>query len=267
VSLAENRDMTLESIKEGLGVVASLDPVATIGAYFESLVQGFQARGIYDLLVDVDSEALFKNLLFSAYTRRYYLQRNAAEGDTENEFLATSRTTSFFDAIAAGHPGLATEIAALSPKRWIPDGEYEDDYCYYDFFHELLPQLPKPEPTILEPILAQFAKAAEGKLTPRYFICESLLKQDANQFADAFQSLLAEREQELKKSKLWSNDDATFAARNAVFVEGLALLWFAERIGISTQDEYLFCPQVARVSTPPPLPPDIFAAVEAAMRN
>ena len=53
-------------------------------------------------------------------------------------FLALSRTDALFDCIAGGDWSLAKDILDLSPLSWMPDGEYEEDYCYHGLIHAYL---------------------------------------------------------------------------------------------------------------------------------
>ena len=43
-------------------------------------------------------------------------------------------------------------------------------------------------------------------------------------------------------------------AERQVYVEGLAMLRIADRLGLKTQGEYLYCPSLARVSMQKPFP-------------
>jgi hypothetical protein len=267
VALDEIRLWLIDDIKEAVSIIASLDPVAEIGDAFETAIAGFQALGICNLLSAFDTEGFFRNLLYSGQTRRYYLRRNADEGNATSPHLAISRNTSLFDAIAAGRNDLAQEIVNLSPTRWIPDGEYEDDYAYYAFFHAYLRQLARPDSGTLMPILAQFVKATEGMTTARYLVAESFLNEDPAEFTAAFAALLDEHKQQLAKAKPLSDDDLTFAPRSAIFVEGLALLKLAEHRGFLTEEEYEFCPAIARAENVYPMPNDLFKEIETAVRG
>src|SRR5690349_20596582 len=101
MSLVTAREGILDALKENLAIVASGDPVLRIGKYFEELTQLFQGLAICNLLTTMEPAGFVKNLALSGFTRRYFLRRYAADGEPENETLAISRTSSFFDAIAA----------------------------------------------------------------------------------------------------------------------------------------------------------------------
>jgi hypothetical protein len=86
----------LDLMKENLGVIACGDPVARIGKYFEELCRQFEGLAICNLLTTMQPAGFVKNLALSGYTRRYFLKRFAADGEQANEYLAISRTSSFF---------------------------------------------------------------------------------------------------------------------------------------------------------------------------
>src|SRR5687768_11414385 len=130
MAIGAAREGMLDLMKEELGIIACGSPVLRIAKSFEALAQWFEGLAICNLLMTMEPEGFVKNLALSGYTRRYFLRRFPADGEPENEMLAISRTGSFFCAIAAGALPLAKEIAELSPRRWYPDGEYEDDYAY-----------------------------------------------------------------------------------------------------------------------------------------
>ena len=55
-----------------------------------------------------------------------------------------------------------------------------------------------------------------------------------------------------------------FVPRSEVFVEGLALLRLAERLGFELRDDYPMCPGIARLRPGKPFPDDMFPEIEAA---
>jgi hypothetical protein len=264
-SLAQTRQDLIDLIKEGLGVIASMDPVASVGQYFESVCAGFQGLAICNLLLNLDSAGFAKNLVLSGYTRRYYLRRSESESTGESLHDAISRTSGFFDAIVGGSPDVATEIATASIDHWIPDGEYEDDYCYQAFWQQLLQH--GQQHAGLAALLERFLAVLEDSPNPRYLVCKAMLDKDAAAFTEAFAALLAEHQQLLKTRKGLEDDDPTFVPRSSIFVEGLAILWFAEQAGFPTEEEYELCPQSARSATAPSPPADIYVIVEQVGRS
>lgn len=260
MSLQDTEEDLLDQVKEGLAVVAAGGSVREAGDVFESLAAALQARACCRLLTSMDRAGFFKNLVLSAYARRYYLRKSREQHSAESLNLAISRTESFFDAVAAGAMDLAREVVDLSPTEWIRDGEYEDDFCYYHFLHCYVRTFPAPDVRQLGAVLTRFERVLDGKPSPRLRACRSLLDRDREAFREAFESLVDDREQEVLKAQL--GDDLTLETRAHLFVEGLALLQLAELAGVSLDGEYEHCPSVARATGTPPRPDDIFQDLE-----
>ena len=169
-------------------------------------------------------------------------------------------------AIASGKMDLALELIALSPEKWIPDGEYEDDFCYYYFFHNYIERFNKSDKHLLKGILDQFEKALEGAPSARLNICQAFFDEDKKRFGSEFQNLVLEREIEIEKQKTVMGYDAAFLPKTYVFVEGLALLRLAEKAGFEVEDEYQFCPGTARIERPLTVE-DIFEELDRMIRQ
>lgn len=264
MSLSAVREDIIDQIKEDLAVIAGRYPQAELGEVYEEATSCFQALGICNLLVSLDTEGFFRNLILSAYTRRHFLQQsrlaaNPPDEHLADEHLAISRNESFFDAIAAGEIGLACEIADLSPGEWIQDGEYEDDFCYYFFFHTYVRGFENPDRDILKKILDRFEKSLEGNPSARFTVCGAFFAKDQEAFREGFQELIRERESQLKNQSL--KGDLTFEPKSHVFVEGLALLRIAAKAGFRLSEEYRYCPGIARAPRSGPLPGDIYAQI------
>jgi hypothetical protein len=133
----------------------------------------------------------FRDLLIQiGGARRYYLQKSQQQGNVNDRYLAISRTEAFFDALAAGELTLARDIARASITRWKPDWEYQDDFCYYHFLHQLLLD-PAAEPdSPLADILAEFEQSLEGGSSVRLPVCQALLARDLDGFVAALTAFL-----------------------------------------------------------------------------
>jgi hypothetical protein len=267
LNLTVARDNVIDFLQENLSIVAGGKPVKVLGEVFEDIASEFQALGICNLLTTAEPAGFFRNLILSGFTRRYFLRRSRTEGNVAGEHLAISRTMSVFDCLAAGALDLALEIVQLSPADWFPDGEYEDDFAYHRFFHLYIQGFQKAGRQPLMEVLAQFERALEGNESPRLKICHSVLAADAVKFAEAFEELLQEREQQMKVRRKLGGDDPTIEPCSAVFVEGLALLWIADRIALPTEPEYPFCQSVGRAPPKPALPNDLYVDVDKVIRE
>lgn len=231
----------LEAIEENISSVAGGLPMAEAGPTFDVLVRDFQALGIFKLFLELDVEAYRHRLLQGTFARRYYLEKSKSESVFDTIFMAASRTEAIFNALAAGDADIAREIAALSPKRWLPDGEYEDDFCYYAFLHaELNPTLHLDRGDLLD----RFERALEGDTSPRLDLLRAMFDRDQDAFDGAFDDLVFDYKQSVASSPNWS--EPSREARSRIFVEGLAILHLAEEKGFRTASEYELCPAEAR---------------------
>ncbi len=261
--LGELRDELISSIQDNLSVIAEDYPIQKIGTVYEEVAGWSQALGICNLLLYADSDRFFENLLRSGQTRRAFLSKCNAHGVTTDYQQAISRWESFFDVVAADDLDIAQQIVTFSPKEWITDGEYEEDFCYYLFFHTIVAAPASPDHASLKGILDRFARALQGAASLRFDICQSFYTGDPDQFGDAFNRLLLERQAEMERdSQTGLADDMTFAPRSQVFVEGLALLRMAERAGFEVEADYLFCPSLGRKPRLRPPPVDVYEEID-----
>jgi len=262
LSITEKREEIIDKIQENLSVVAGGHPMLELGEIFEELASCFQALGSCNLLLYMDQDRFYGNLIYSGFTRRYFIKRSQIEENRSDEHLAISRNESFFDVIAAGSFGLAREIVELSPKHWISDGEYEDDFAYYYFFHNYIQEFENSDKAKLNDILSQFEKSLEDDSSRRFNICKAFFNLEQECFQEEFNELITEREAAKEREKPLLEYDITFEPRKNIFVEGLALLNIANKVGFETQKEYQYCPSIARILAKKPLPEDIYIDVD-----
>jgi len=212
-----------------------------------------RAAAIISLLAKGNSDAYFHNLIRSGRCRLQYLQRLRAAGRSGDHHQASARRGPFLDAVAAADFGMARQIAALSPVDWLRGHEYEDDYCFAQFLHGVIAA--QRDQGAVENILLRFEKALAGRLDARLPCAQALLQRDQASFDAAFEALLAQRTKDIETEKARHKiEEPTLIAERQVYVEGLALLRIAERLGIATQSEYLYCPSLARVPMQTPFP-------------
>ncbi len=229
------------------------------GRFYEEMGTNLRAQAISCLLLDADTDAFYSELTISAQARRHYLARCVKSGYSDF-YGACSRWDPFFDALATHNDALARDIASLSPKDWLDGAEYEDDYCYARFLHRYIADDSARDE--LEALIVRFEKALEGAPSARLAICKSLLARDQKAFDEAFEDLLTEREVEIEEERNGiAEEDVGAALRTYVFVEGLAILWVAERAGLKTLREYPLCPALSRVPMTGSPPVDEFPQV------
>jgi hypothetical protein len=263
------REALIEEITDGLTVFAAGYPIAKLSRTLEELSSCFQALAICHMLESADVAQYRDNLARSAFARRYFLTRTAA--DSTDRRLALSRTEAFFDALAAGHGLLAREIAQLSTSPWREAWEYKDDYYYFLFLHSIVMQpgsLAQPESLRL---LNQFEAALEGEPSPRLDVLRSLAAGDQAGFHSGLLAMMAEHEMHMQaaKERLLDPDLQTllFWPRTFLSIEGLALIAIATAMRMTVAEDIPFCPMVARLGMSQPATEDPFLHIEALVRS
>lgn len=255
-------DETVEYANMLIEVAVQQDSAESLGTLCNEISRYYRAMGIYDLLMHANTDGLYYGLIQSGLTRKYYLERCVQENVLDDPERRSSFADPFFDAVAADQFTLAAEIAQRSPAAWMEGYEYEDDFAYARFFYDLVgSEGLGPEP--LQATLHQLEQALEGQPSERLALCEALLVRDQDGFDRAFTDLLnAERDKvdaladPIQDSVL--AQEYTFQANRWVFVEGLAILRVAERLGLQTESEYDRCPSVARLPAGKPFTPESF---------
>jgi hypothetical protein len=236
------------------------------------LCQGFEARGIGHLLLDFDVAAFFRNLQRSAHARRFFLRKSREQDSTDTVFLALSRTDSLFDCIAGGDWSLAKDILELSPLAWMPDGEYEEDYCYHGFVHAYLagvrgtgdPELTQHWLRRLESIVADIKDASLD--VARLDLCTRFAAGEEAEFWRVFEAFVgisgdAAAEVSFPDGRVY--EYPWVAAERYVSIELLAWMALARARGFQPpQREYHRCPSVAWVHEGIERDPDLFLELE-----
>lgn len=227
--------------------------LAELGRISVQLCGKLRALAIIALVVKADSDRFFHNLIRSGTVRETFLARLKQAGHQADHHLASSRLDGLLDAIAAGDIELAQRIAWLSPRQFEPQREYEDDFCYAQVLHRLVHGVSAA--SVYEPFLARHEAVLQGQPDPRLALCRALVTPSQADFDTAFADLLQARSDEIAAQVARSQlDEPQTVAERQVFVEGLAWLRLAERAGLRTEAEYLYCPSSARVPMRQPLP-------------
>jgi hypothetical protein len=219
-------------------------PLDDAGRFYEDYCDSARAHAILRIVVDADAEGFFSDLIDGAYKRRHYLARCAKAG-FRDVFAACSRGPSFFDAVAADAFDLATEIGTLSPDDVVAGEEYEEDFCYLRFLHAFVRGGNAAGPE-LDALLSRFELALDGGWSSRLDVCRALRAGDGDAFTLAFESLLLDRQNEVRAMAPRAEEEVVMALDSQIFVEGLALLRLADREGLPTERQYPGCPAIAR---------------------
>jgi hypothetical protein len=226
-------------------------PLHLLGELAADVSTKLRCMAIFRLLADGRSNSFYHNLHRSGLVRQRYLARCLEEGAMEDHFRSSGRYFPLFDTIAAGNFALAGQIIELSPASFMSGHEYEDDYCYARIVHNLVTGHSGGSVDLL----ARFARYLEGSQNGRFLVAKALVERDQAGFHPAFEQLLSDRELEIAANiKRGQIESPQVIAQRRIFVEGLAILRLAERAGIKTEEEYLFCPSIARIPMTEPFP-------------
>jgi hypothetical protein len=235
------------------GVTNPAYPIDELGNLSLEVSDKFRSLAIITLVVRADSDHFFHYLIRSGRSREAYLSRLEKEGIKDDHHRCSGRYEALLDSIAAGELALARHIADLSPREFQEGHEYDDDYCYAQCLHRLIRE--KPPENEFQEFFDRWAAYLGGKDTARLNVCQALLAQDQATFEEAFEVLLDERQAKIDKDKERGQiENPPVVAERRVFVEGLAILRLADIRGLKTQEEYRYCPSLARVPMIDPFP-------------
>lgn len=199
----------------------------------------FRTLGACSYLRDLDTATLFDSLHRSAGC---YLHALKELPESEKRI---SECEPVFDAICAGLNGAVTEMIPFVPDRYNADYEYEDDFLYVyfllNYFYESEKNLER-----CEKILSDFENSLSG-FSARFDICKAFFDKEENDFTDAFDQFLLEREQTIiGKIEREAMAEEEWAWRKYISFEGMALLQLASESGFNTDINYSQIPEELR---------------------
>lgn len=222
------------------------------GKTCEDLCVHYRTSGIAALLLELDIDRFYHMLIRSGLTRLFLLKTMSQEEQEGSRYTKLTRANGFFDSVAANQLNVAEKIVFLSPRNWNKKFEYEDDYCYILFLHQMVKG---GENNQRREILTRFEKVLDGEPSQKLDICYALLERDSGKFDDCFHDLLGFWTEEIEyQMRSISRNEIEFTAAKHVYIEGLALLHLAEMTGIETREEYEYCPKEARMPMSAPFP-------------
>lgn len=260
----EHKEQVLDDLQERLAIIASGVPMVELGEVFQELCLGFQASGICSLLLQADAADLHRNLQRSGHARRYFLRKSLEQQSQDSVFVALSRTEALLDVIACGDWALAGELQRWSPQAWLPDGEYESDFCYYALLHAYLGRTGSAfDVQAALPWLSRFEQALGTYFDLRLPLCQRFFEPelDVAAFWEAFEDFV---EEQVRVAAAPVYDDASWIEpRRFVSVEGLAWLALAASRGlVAPALEYALCPSWARAPAASPQGADLLVQIE-----
>lgn len=224
-----------------------------LGEVSESVIPKLRAAAIIALLSKGDPDLYYHNLMRAARCRLLYLQQCASQGRTSEHHQASSRLNGFLAAVAATDFITARQIIALSPVIWLEGHEYEDDYCYAQLLYGLLAAQTDHER--LQQLLERFDQVLKGKPDARLELVKAIVARDQAAYEIALDGFISARTAQLEEDAARHRIvEPVMMAERQVYVDGLALLQIAGRLGFSLQHEYLYLPSLARVPMLKPFP-------------
>ncbi|MFL5348292.1 MAG: Imm49 family immunity protein [Hyalangium sp.] len=237
-ALAENEEL----LPEVLSARCELGTVLTF-------CRNFRIAGIGELFLTATPRTFHRRLHQSSRAFAHFLSR------ADDARKRTSKALPFFDAIAAGDLDGAALIARDSRRTWAQGEEYEEDFLFVEFLmqHFFL----RASAADSQALLTRYAKALQDAEDIRLELCQALLAKDEEAFNPALERFLSERQDHYEKlAEEGSVADEVRFTEGMLSVEGLALVRLAEAQGLTTEEDYLQVPSIAREPPPANLPPD-----------
>ncbi|OJT25273.1 hypothetical protein BO221_13080 [Archangium sp. Cb G35] len=203
----------------------------------------FHTLATTTLLIDASPQYFFYNLCCAAENWRRLLAHLHSQGDA---LPPSSDNTPLLGAVAAGQWELARALCHLSATARAEE-EYEDEFVWAHMLQEFI-ALPVGR-AFPEVLLSRYERVLEEEQPDRLELFQALLVADGNRFFAAFQRVLQshERETEARAVGFGMSPDK-FVAYRFIWFEGLALLRLAERVGLRSDEPFLYCPPLARVA-------------------
>lgn len=201
--------------------------------------QNFRIAGIGELLMTGLADEFVLRLHQSGRAYAAWL-RHASEQQKR-----TGQSPPFFDAIAAGDFQGAMDITRLSKRSWTRGVEYEEDFLFVEFLMQrFFLDMPHEAGASL---LKRYKSALKGSEDLRLEVCSALLESDSERFNDALARYLSEwKDQQDQLEEEGGVPPELLATAGKLCVEAVALARLAERMGLETEEDYLFVPSVTR---------------------
>jgi len=210
-------------------------------SYLE-LSEYYRNEGCGLFLLNMDAEGFRQKLSQSA--RAYLtLLHKRQQIALDEYYLCRSRALPLLDALAIGDFNLATSISENMTSEYHSQMEYEEDYCYFQMLPLFLQ--PIPDDDLLKSILSEFCVVTEGGDSGRYRTMEALVGRDAVLFNEQMLALIVDWADNIRRQRDSSKIDPYFDKTGAsLFVEGLALVKLAKQLGMSTESQYKYIPDI-----------------------
>lgn len=192
------------------------------------------------LLSHLDEEGFRDHLRQSASLYLELLARRQACSDFDQYYLARSKAEPLFDALASGDMALAQRVASSLSTSWLERMEPEEDFHYFGVLGSLLLE---QEPSTS---LSSFERCLQGGSSSRFEVVSALATRDSEGFEQALLALVEEESSSLERQRRSGLFDPHLHQTEAfIFVEGVALVRLARRLGLETRPGYRLLPEPA----------------------
>ena len=246
----ENIRFTLSHL---LGTLKEVRHIELEAVTVQEISTRYRRLAICSLLLEADTTGFFRLLSCSAQAYLSLLRKVDWPSIEAPYYLCASRASPFFDALAASEPDTASELARRSATSWMREDEYEEDFLYMRFLMELA--LEGRSPQRVAEMLQRLQKAGADREPERVGVCEALFASDSTAFDLAMERLERKRREEVSLQQ--KNPGAVpqmLSTEPYVFIEGLALVRLADRLGIQTLCQYPGIPAIAMTTPKGPRP-------------
>jgi len=250
------RDNSLFGLEEAVRAIQRQDALEASGQAYVVASTCHRQLALCALLADARPERFATHLCHSAHARLHFLRLVHEGHGADPRFLCATQEFPFVDALVAGQPDLATDIARLAARRHDPSSEYEDDFLLHHFLHQLLLTMRGAASANLVALLERWEGMLEGGSDTYLDACGALLRRQVHVFDEALQATVDARLLTFQKLPRDSGpNDELRKTEGSVFMNGLAMLRLAELQGMETRREYPSLPSLARVPVGRPPPP------------
>jgi hypothetical protein len=233
-------------------------------SYFEAAYM-YRRLALCDMLEEARADRFHVFLRKSALVHLHFLRLVAQGHATQPLYVCGSENRPLVDALATGEIALAADIASVSMDRHTPSLEYEDDFLLYEFLRRSALALKSGDWSSLSGLFPRWEQVLEGGDDPYLEVCRALLSRDGTAFQEALLALIADREDRFQEVKEESGPNFDLKwTEGPLFLNGLAFLRIAERLGLRTEPEYPTIPRLVRLDVPlPALGPDAWMSWSA----
>ena len=229
---------------------------AAHGSLVQSLILKTQALANLVLLAKGDTNKFHHNHIRASILRRDFLASLRDSGLDDVYHQCAGRIAGLLSGITSRSWGLVTEIIRLTPNKFRERMEYEDDFLFAAALMRLADK--DSAPLTMDQVRQRTEDVDIGAMAARFDAVFAIDYQDAIRFDESFREVIFNRAEEIEGDKQRGQlEEADVIGHRLVFTEGMALLSLAQRHGVSTDDEYRFCPSLGRAEMTKTFIPDL----------